>query len=64
MSLQKLLIGQETKVYVRDKVLVIEEGNTKIWVSEFEAKRVAYDDEYKTAILDQNDDELKVNSLN
>ena len=59
-----MLIGQETKVYVRDKVLVIEEGNTKTWVSEFEAKRVAYDDEYKTAILDQNDDELKVNSLN
>ena len=56
--------GEEIKVYVRDKVLLSEDGNTKIWLSEFEQKRVIFDDEYKTAIFDENDEELKVNSLN
>ena len=56
--------GIENKVYVRDKILLAENGNTKIWVNELEQKRVTYDEHYKTVILDQNDETLKVNSLN
>ena len=44
--------------------MVSENKNTKIWVSEFDSKRVVFDEQYKTAILDQNDESLEVNSLN
>ena len=63
-ELTEIVNGEETKVFVRDKTLLIEAGDTKTWVSEFEEKRVAFDDEYRTAIIDMNDESLKVNSLN
>lgn len=63
-ELTEVVNGEETKVYVRDKILFSESGNTKTWVSEFDSKRVIFDDEYKTAILDENDESLKVSSLN
>lgn len=56
--------GEDTTVYVRDKVLFVEDENTRTWVNELESKRVIFDEEYKTAILDQNDESLKVNTLN
>ncbi len=56
--------GEETKTFVRDKTLLLEDGNIKTWVSEFDSKRVIYDEERKTAIIDENDESLKVNSLN
>ena len=63
-ELTEIVNDVETKVYVRDKILFSENGNTKTWVSEFDSKRVIFDDRYKTAILDENDDSLEVNSLN
>ncbi len=63
-ELTEIVNGEETKVYVRDKTLLIEEGTTKTWVSELDSERVAFDDKYKTAVWDQNDEDLKVNSLN
>ena len=56
--------GVETKVYVRDKILLSESEETITWVNELESKRIIVDEEYKTAILDQDDENLKVNSLN
>ena len=63
-ELTEIVNGVETKVYVRDKVLFSETGNSKVWMSELESKRVIFDDTYKTAILDENDENIKVNSLN
>ena len=63
-ELTEIVNDVETKVYVRDKILFSENGNTKTWVSEFDSKRVIFDDRYKTAILDENDETLEVNSLN
>ena len=63
-QLIEIVNGEETTIYVRDKVLFIEDENTRTWVSEYESKRIVFDEEYKTAILDKNDDTLKVNSLN
>ena len=63
-ELTETVNGEETKVYVRDKILVMENGNIRTWVSEFDSKRVVFDTEYKTAILDENDEDLEVNSLN
>ena len=57
-ELTEIVNDVETKVYVRDKILFSENGNTKTWVSEFDSKRVIFDDRYKTAILDENDDSL------
>ena len=63
-ELIEVVNGEETEVFVRDKILFIKNGNTKTWVNELEEKRLAFDDEYKTVIVDSNDDSLKVNSLN
>lgn len=63
-ELTEIVNGEETKVYVRDKILFSITGSVKTWVSELDSKRVIFDEEYKTAILDENDDTLKVNSLN
>lgn len=63
-ELTEIINEQETKVYVRDKILMMKDGNTRTWVSEFQAERIIFDEEYRTAILDKNDEELKVNSLN
>ena len=56
--------GEETVVYVRDKILLMKEDNTTTWVNELESKRIIFDDEYHTVIIDENDESLKVNSLN
>ena len=63
-KLTEIVNDEETIVYVRDKTLLIEYENTKTWVNEFEQKRIAFDDNYKTTIIDNNDENLKVNSLN
>ena len=63
-EIAEIVNGEETKTYVRDKILLMENDNTRVWVSEFEEKRIVFDEEYKTAIIDQNDENLKVNSLN
>ena len=63
-KLTEIVNGEETVVYVRDKTLLIECENTKTWVNELEQKRIVFDDNYKTAIIDNNDENLKVNSLN
>ena len=42
----------------------MENGDIKTWVSEDDSKRVVYDTNYKTAILDENDETLEINSLN
>lgn len=63
-ELTEIVNGEETKVFVRDKVLLLENENTKTWVNELESKRVVFDEQYKTAIMDEDDEELKVNSLN
>ena len=63
-KLTEIVNGEETNVTVRDNVLLSEEGDTKVWVSEDENKRVIFDDRYKTAVLDENDETLEVNSLN
>ena len=55
---------EETNVIVRDNVLISDSGDIKIWMSEEENKRVIFDEKYKTAVLDENDDTLEVNSLN
>ena len=56
--------GEETNVIVRDNTLLSESGDIKIWMSEEENKRVIFDEKYKTAVLDENDETLEVNSLN
>ena len=63
-ELTEIVNGEEVKVYVRDKILLSEDKKTRTWVSELDSKRVICNDEYKTVIIDENDDELKVNSLN
>ena len=63
-ELTEIANGEETKVYVRDKTLLSEKGDIKTWVSEFDSKRVVFDVGRKTAILDENDETLEVNSLN
>ncbi len=63
-ELTEIVNGEETKVYVRDNVLLMENGDIKTWVSEDDSKRVVYDTNYKTAILDENDETLEINSLN
>ena len=55
---------EETNVIVRNDTLLSESGDIKIWMSEEENKRVIFDEKYKTAVLDENDDTLEVNSLN
>lgn len=55
---------EETNVIVRDNTLLSENGDTKIWMSEEEKKRVIFDEKYKTAVLDENDETLEVSSLN
>ena len=63
-KLIEIVNGEETTVYVRDKILFMEDGTTKTWVNALEQKRVIFNDEYKTAIMDQNDETLEVPSLN
>lgn len=63
-ELIEIVNGEETKVFVRDRILLVEDGNIKTWVNSLESRRIVIDDEYKTAIVDNNDEELKVNSLN
>lgn len=63
-ELTEIVNGEESKVYVRDKILLSQNGNTRTWVNEFKSRRIIFDEEYKTAIVDENDDNLKVNSLN
>jgi len=63
-KLTEIVNDVETEVYVRDRILFSKVGNTRTWVSEFDSKRVIFDEEYKTVITDVNDDNLKVNSLN
>ena len=63
-KLTEIVNGIETEVYVRDKVLFLKNGDTRTWVNEFESRRIIFDEEYKTAIVDEKDENLKVNSLN
>lgn len=63
-ELTEIVNEEETKVFVRDKILLSQYSNTRTWVNELESKRIVFDEEYKTAIIDENDEELKVNSLN
>ena len=63
-KLTEIVGGDETFVTVRDNTLLSEDGDTKIWMSEEENKRVIFDEKYKTAVLDENDENLEVNSLN
>ena len=63
-KLIEIVNGEETTVYVRDKILLMEAGNTKTWVNDLEQKRVIFNEEYQTAIMDQNDESLQVPSLN
>ena len=63
-KLTEIINGEETNIIVRDNTLLLENGDTKMWVSEDENKRVIFDDKYKTAVLDKNDKMLDVNSLN
>jgi hypothetical protein len=53
-----------TYVYVRNGVLLSTCDDTTTWVSVNENKRVIFNETYKTAIVDENDDELTVHSLN
>ena len=63
-KITEIVNGDETNVIVRDNVLLSENGDTKVWLSEDENKRVVFDDKYKTVVLDENDGSLEVNSLN
>ena len=63
-ELTEIVNDKEINVYVRDKILLSQDGNTRTWVSELESKRIIFNEEYKTAIIDENDESLKVNSLN
>lgn len=63
-KLTEIVNEEETNVIVRDNTLLSENGDVKIWMSEEENKRVIFDEKYKTAVLDENDENLEVNSLN
>ena len=51
-------------VKVKDRVLLSTEDEIITWVNELEKRRIVVDEEYKTALITENDSELKVNSLN
>jgi len=56
--------NEETTVKVRDRVLISENTETKTWVDGINKKRIVMDLTYKTALITENDEKLKVNSLN
>ena len=55
---------EETNIKVKDKKLLLQNGNNTTWISELDGKRIIMDTESKIAIITENDKELKVNSLN
>lgn len=63
-KITEIINDDETNIYVRDKILLIDSGNTKTWVNESESKRVSFDEKYHTVIIEKDVDNLKVNSLN
>lgn len=63
-ELTEMFNGEESKVKVRDSVLVSENNSTYMWVSSKKGKRVIMDKTLKTAIITENDTNLQVASLN
>jgi hypothetical protein len=57
---------EENSVWVRDKILFSKNGNTEVWISELDAKRIVMDTSRKTAMITENssDFDIKVNTLN
>ncbi|MCI8309761.1 MAG: hypothetical protein HFJ45_06210 [Clostridia bacterium] len=56
--------GEETNIFVKDKILLSRNNNIETWVSEIESKRIIADTSSKIAIITENDNNLKVNTLN
>ena len=56
--------NEENNIKVKDKKILLQNGNNKTWISELDGKRIIMNTESKIAIITENDKELKVNSLN
>jgi len=63
-ELTELTDDEENIVKVNNKILRSENDDTIVWVSEFDSKRVVVDKNKKIAVLTQNDNNLRVSSLN